>query len=76
MPAQNIENYDTYDAEEKDKTMKTGTAVNKNKIKNFLSKMCKIYGRIKIRNWIGIEMLGGSGSTSNDADPQHWYTNF
>ncbi len=29
---QNNENYDTYNADEKDETMKTGTAVNKSKI--------------------------------------------
>ncbi len=39
---ENIENYDTYEADKKDKTMFTGTAVNESKNSN----MCKIWGRI------------------------------
>ncbi len=42
---QNIENYDTFDAEEKDETMKTGTAANKN---HKISNLNKTWGRIRL----------------------------
>ncbi len=66
----NIENYNTYDADEKDKTMSTVTALNK--IQN-----CYDFPTcVKLREGTG------SGSASkwkvdpdrhqNDADPLHW----
>jgi hypothetical protein len=47
------ENDDSYDADEKDETMLTGTAGKKIKILYRLSDMCKSWGRIRI--WINIK---------------------
>ncbi len=42
---QNTENFDTYDADKKDKTIYTGTAVNKNQLFFFwFSILCKTWG--------------------------------
>jgi hypothetical protein len=76
---QNIGNYDIYDDDEKEKTMKTGTAVNKSKENFRFSNMFKTYrrGRIRIGIWIGIKMESGiriglwDYLASNYANPKH-----
>jgi hypothetical protein len=54
---QNIENYGTHDADEKDKIMETVTAVNKSKIENSGFSIC-------VKLWVRYGSGSGSGSAS------------